>query len=277
MRLWNMRPRSSQDDGIYRAACNSELFGKVTLPLAFTAQFANLLNLFLRENGMGTRFAACLAFLAHHIGDIIASSTGPNMVRVNARRIIAFMAGEFAARKGLIVVELPRNATGDIGSAAKIDCAVAGFVDRPFPFPTIGEWSARAVCPKVIFDGVVPRGLQTMTIAISLKIAFGIRFFCATIAPAYSGRLTTPTLTDTVGREQAILGDPSGAILKIVGKVGRWGIIAHGIRTSIAATEMVVGTLARRFRYFLVAFYSSILARACCFCPYSCLTVEATP
>jgi hypothetical protein len=238
MKLRNVRPRPSPHDGVYRAACDSELFGKVTLPLAFSVQFANHDYLFFGEYGMGACFAARLALLAHHIGNVITASTRPNMIRIDTGAIVATMASEHTLWEWLAIMDFPRNTTSYSAFAAIVNCTVTAGVSWPSPLPTIGEWAGRAVCPKVVFDGVVPRSLQAVHGLKAKEVALGVLFGCSSLPIIYIGRLAASALASAIRSKQSVFANPLGVLGYVVREV--WGII-HGVFSASIATDQASG------------------------------------
>lgn len=231
--------------------------------MAFAVKFTNFKYFVFCQLGLVVLFATGLPLLLNHVGIVVLSRTWPNVVRIDTGAIVAGMASHLAFWERLVVVDFPRDAACNTTPAAVMNRTITTAMYWPLPNPTIGEEAGNTEPPKIILQGVIPRSLQTMHRTETEKIALAVLLGGGYMSVRYICGLPATTLTDAIGREQAIFGNPSGIVLKIVGKVGRWGRILHGIRTSIAATERVVGTLARRFHYFLFAIYHPIIAHMC--------------
>lgn len=247
-----MPPRPSCHNSIDRATCHAKLLTENTLLATLKVKFAYLAYLFFCQLDLRMLFPARLALLVHHVGIIVAASTGPNVIRVYARTIVALVTGYFAFRERLTVVDFPRNSTGYTAFAAIMNRAIASAVRRALPHPTIGKCAYRTIRPEIIFNGVIPRRFQAVHRPKSKKVS-PVIFFSSVVALGEFGRLSAAALTNAIGGKQSIFGNPLSIVFEVFGKVRHSVMI--GVHENLHSLAKSLGRL-HPFRAVSIGFYS---------------------
>lgn len=239
------------------------------------AQLSNLFDLLTCQLGIVIALAKRMASLCNHVGVIVATSARPDVVRIDTGAIVALVTRYFSFWKGLLVVDFPRYPTSNKRLSAKIDRSIARTVRRTLPRPTFIRIAWLTKRPKVFLQRVIPAALQTVHRAKAQIVTTAV-FFCRSRMPiGQIRRLPTPALANAVGREQAILGNPRSVFFKIVGKIGRWGMISHVV-SPFMTTGHVQGCFQHRLDY-LIGCCLSILAHMCRPSAYNHLTRAGGP
>jgi len=101
-------------------------------PMAMAAR--DSVGMLLRPVGVAAQDDA--PSLTVHIGDVVSIRSKEEMRRVAARRVVAMMADEEAARDGAIT-ERPRNSGGDVSAPIPRESTVANTEARTLPRPTL--------------------------------------------------------------------------------------------------------------------------------------------
>lgn len=168
---------------------------------ALPVECAHFDDLRFREPCIGLRFSARLATLANHIGAIVGGCSQEQMGGVHAARIVfsvwAVMA-DIHAVWDRAKVKFVAEAMRLVGLLLEGCHAVSVSIERPLPYPALGNVASLDLCPERFFAGAETHGVPVMAVdepdgfALDLAASNSVSF-------GEWGKLPTTAVAITVG------------------------------------------------------------------------------
>lgn len=235
--LRNVLPGSALEQCLYRLWINIVLSREFSAShFASRITLANFRYLFTSQLGAARTFTECfsLSSFGNHVLRIVEVCSEKQMSRVDAGRIITFMANQHAHRDwaaGELVCKPMRE--GIFGPISKFAVTIGASVAKPKP--ALRLFLAINQCPKVLFGWMLAKAMPAKEIArfaLDPSISLVVRW-------RDFGFSTATAVAITVGNVvRGMIVHSKFSLLELAHATGRFAVVA--VATLLAATGVII-------------------------------------